>query len=646
MPRTPDPSIRRFATVAGTLAIAFAGLATLNGCGAGSFTKVTGGGGSTGGGPVLSGKVQVGATAVSGATLTLYAAGTGGNGAAAKSILTSSTLSASDGTFTLSGTLSCASGKDQIYVLATGGSPGLTSSATNHALSLVAAIGSCSQLTGTTVPSVVVNELTTVAAAYTLAPFTTSATAVSSSSTNAAGMANAFLNAALLANATTGQLATLSSAQVVETAKLSTLANILHACAASDGTTACSPLFTAATPSGGSAPSDTFSAALDIVRHPGNNVATIYAAAPSTAAFSPALTAAPTDWTMTLNVTGGGMQFPRGLALDASGNVWVVSQPGVLSGFSPQGIAMSATGYGTGVLSGSFGIAVDASGNIWATNFYAGGTLGSLTEFNGATSSSPGSILQHSGSNFVVDSTMDFPIGVAASKDGHLYIADYNNSTASIYLTSGTFVAGNLGVPQLAAPVAVAGDGSGGFWIANNDRDSTSVTGTVTHLASDGSILANPNCCDTANGVAVDQQANAWVANYGSGSVSAVSATGATILHNTTNGGLTEPAAIAVDAGNNVWVTNYYATTSAGTITELAGNSGTATVGTGITPAYVSATQPGGYGLDVKLSEPISIAPDFSGDLWVSSFGTSHLTMFFGLATPTATPLLGLPAAP
>lgn len=626
----------------------------LTGCGSGSFVSVGTGTGGTGGSgtggstgaAVLSGKVLAGSIAVAGATVTLYAAGTSGNGAAARSVLTSSTVTASDGTFTLTGTLSCSSGKDQVYVVATGGSPGLPSSATNHALSLVAAIGSCSQLTGATVPSVIVNELTSVAVAYALAPFTTSATAISSSSTNAAGMANSFLNAGLLANATTGQLATLSSAQVVETAKLSTLANILHACAASDGATVCSALFTAATPSGATAPSDTFTAALDIVRHPSNNVATIYAIAPATAVFSPVLSVAPRDWTMTLSVTGGGMQYTRALALDGSGNVWVVSQPGVLSGFTPQGVALSSTGYGTGVLNGSFGVTVDSSGNVWATNFYAGGSLGSITEFNGASTSSPGTIIQHGGSNFVVDSTMDYPIGIAASKDGHLYIADYNNSTASIYLTSGTFVSGNLGVPQIAAPVAVAADGSGGFWIANNDRDSTSVTGTVTHLASDGSILANPNCCDTANGVAVDQQGNAWSANYGSGSVSEVSSSGTILIHNTTNGGLTEPAAIAVDAGNNIWVTNYYATTSAGTITELAGNGGTTTVGTGITPAYVSATQPGGYGLDAALSEPISIAPDFSGDLWVSSFGTSHLTMFFGLATPTATPLLGTPSAP
>jgi hypothetical protein len=298
------------------------------------------------------------------------------------------------------------------------------------------------------------------------------------------------------------------------------------------------------------------------------------------------------------------------------------------------------------VLNGSFGVAVDASGDVWATSFYAGGSLGSLTEFNGAASGTPGSVIQHGGSNYVADSTMNFPIGLAASKDGHLYIADYNNSTASIYMTSGSFVAGNLGVPQLAAPVAVAADGSGGFWIANNDRDSGMVTGTLTHFAADGTLLANPNCCDTANDVAVDPQGNAWAANYGSGSVSAVSSSGTILLHNATNGGITLPAAIAVDAGNNVWVANYYATTSAGTISGLAGNGGSITAGTGISPAYVSATQPGGYGLDAQLSEPVAIAVDFSGDLWVSNYGSSRLTMFFGLATPTSTPLLGVPTAP
>jgi hypothetical protein len=74
-------------------------------------------------------------------------------------------------------------------------------------------------------------------------------------------------------------------------------------------------------------------------------------------------------------------------------------------------------------------------------------------------------------------------------------------------------------------------------------------------------------------------------------------------------------------------------------ISEVAGSAGTLTAGTPISPAS-------GYGLDANLLQPFSIAPDAGGNLWVSNFGNKTLTMFFGLATPTKTPLQPAPTAP
>jgi hypothetical protein len=42
----------------------------------------------------------------------------------------------------------------------------------------------------------------------------------------------------------------------------------------------------------------------------------------------------------------------------------------------------------------------------------------------------------------------------------------------------------------------------------------------------------------------------------------------------------------------------------------------------------------------------LGIAPDRSGNVWVSNENTDTLVMFFGLATPTVTPVQPVPTVP
>jgi DNA-binding beta-propeller fold protein YncE len=163
----------------------------------------------------------------------------------------------------------------------------------------------------------------------------------------------------------------------------------------------------------------------------------------------------------------------------------------------------------------------------------------------------------------------------------------------------------------------------------------------VTHVSSSGTILAYFDCCDGANGVATDKLGNAWVSNYYGGTLSEISpaANTSTVTVTASGGGMdgNGPSGIAVDAGQNVWVANYYGAN----FTEIEGSSSTGT------PAVGAAISPStGYGLDAKLLLPFAIEPDAAGNVWVSNFGNSTLTMFFGLATPTTTPLLPSPTPP
>ena len=122
------------------------------------------------------GVVHGGQQPVSGATVQLYAVGTSGDGSAATALLSPAITTDANGGFGISGLYTCPSASALVYLVATGGNPGLGGSANNAALALMAALGPCGNLTNSTF--IVVNELTTVAAVYALAPYMASATAI------------------------------------------------------------------------------------------------------------------------------------------------------------------------------------------------------------------------------------------------------------------------------------------------------------------------------------------------------------------------------------------------------------------------------------------------------------------------------------
>src|SRR5580704_2878339 len=146
-----------------------------------------------------SGSVHGGQQPVVGAAIQLYTVGTTADGSAATPLLTSTVTSDATGSFTITGLYSCTNAT-QVYIVATGGNPGLSTA--NPNIALMAALGPCSSLTSSTFISI--NELTTVAAVAALAPYMTSATAIGSSPSNASSLAAAFTLANEYVNTTTG----------------------------------------------------------------------------------------------------------------------------------------------------------------------------------------------------------------------------------------------------------------------------------------------------------------------------------------------------------------------------------------------------------------------------------------------------------
>jgi polygalacturonase len=282
----------------------------------------------------VSGSLHGGQQPVTGATIQIYEVGMTGDGSRATQLI-GTTLTTSDGSgnaansnanagngfnslpagsFTITGDYTCPSAGTEVYLVGTGGNPGLAAETNNQALAMMAALGPCGNLSSSTY--VVVNELTTVGSIAALAKYMTSYSALGSGSTDASTLQAAFSLVNEYTNTSLGAVPgpTLPPSTYASSIEIETLGDALSACINSPGGVAgdgssCGMLFTDATPAGASPPADTISAALNIVNNPTLNVCAIYSLVPATPPFLPALSNCPSSWnlpisTLTVAVSG------------------------------------------------------------------------------------------------------------------------------------------------------------------------------------------------------------------------------------------------------------------------------------------------------------------------------------------------------
>ncbi len=570
-------------------------------------------------GMAFDGKVLVGGVGVVGASVQLYAAGVGGNGAAAGFLLPSAVTTVAGGKFTVPAGYSCPMGTTQVYLVAKGGS--VSAGASNGALAFVTALGSCKQVTAGA--QVTVNEVNTVAAAWALAQFIGPG-GIGATATNATGLANAFLLAGGLASVVGGVSpgGSLGSKVTSPAARVNTLANLLNPCAKGDGATSgsspCGQLFAAATV-GGVTPANTLDAVVAVVQHPGQNVAALYGLAQGSTAYAPVLPAPPGDWTLALTISGGGMNGPATAGVLAGGNVWVSNYFGVASQFTPLGVPVFANGITGAGLDHSYGLAVDAADNVWIGNV----DKSTVTEL-----ASTGTPL--SGAAGYSGGAISFPLALAIDPDGSVWVVDYGNAHLTRLSASGVPLSGSAGYAssQIAFPVALAIDAQHNAWVAN------SAGTTVTRVSQDGATVASAACCDGPEGVAIDQRGYVWVTNFYGNSVSLISSGLGVVSSGYPAAALNRPQGIAVDGAGNVWVASFR---GAGVV-EMAGTQA-ASPGTVLSPAA-------GWAREAPLVGAYSVAIDASGNVWVASFGSSTMTEIVGVAAPVKVPGIGPVQAP
>jgi streptogramin lyase len=524
----------------------------------------------------------------------------------------------------------------------------------------MAALGPCSlhgsQYTLDPNSFISINEVTTVASVYALAAFMGGdATHVGTSSTNAIGLANSFLVVNNLVNTTTGAALAVTPGGngTAPQATLNTLANIVASCVNSDGTgSVCSALAAAATPSGGTAPTDTIQGILNVARNPANNVSALFALASPTPPFQPTLSAAPNDWILAVTYTMGG-SFPSQIALDASGNAWMTSTsingaPYSVTELNSNGAILSgANGYSIGNLAPS-GIAIDPTGNVWVSG------TGAVVKL-----SSNGTLL--SGTNGFTGGGLTTPFGIALDGQGNAWVSDSGSKTLIKLDSSGNILSGASGFTTGSTflPMGVAIDRSGDAWVVDGSN--------LTEFNNSGAVLSGSGYPTgfTSSLVAFDGTGNAWVSaavcctagfpELGLTNVAKVSSSGMQIspalgYPNCTSFNQPPPGdsatlcigwnpnPVALDGAGNVWGVAVWenlirgrANSISSAISELS-NAGTILSGNnGLT---------GGANWTLNFSNggssPGFLAIDGGGNVWVISGG--GVLEFIGAATPVVTP--------
>lgn len=660
----------------------------------------------------IEGRVKAGGAAISGADVTLWLAGPGVPQKLAEA------KTNDDGSYDLL----LADGKGDagvLYLIAAGGESKLTSGkGPNPAITLMATLG-------TKPPErVTINELTTVASAWTGAQFL-NGTALSG---DALALRIAAGNVPNLVNLETGGLGSviqdpLNSSQTTTMAKLNTLGILLSACVTAKPD-ACNKFFEAATPPGGVAPTNTLSAAQNIARHPWHqadklfNLLDKFFPVPAgkrtrEVALIPYLNFAPSAWTLSLVYSGGGYSGVGGIAIDGEGNMWaadnflVGSQTtifaqfgGGISKFAPNGQPVSPmiTGFlGGGVDSAGWDLAISADDKVWVTSL-----IGSTISVFDRKTGQP--ISPETGYNF--GGKLGQMQGIIVTPNGDVWAVD-NGHSQIIFLPRGDASKGRIlgrtvdgkpvdGTLQVKAPFGLAIDQQDRIWVTNSGSN------TVTRFpASDPGNAVEFEVGYSPHAIAIDSQGNAWVANsighpgtmeklafikekveakfaslkgsmsdderaakgwidlwsiahkYPGGDVSMIRPDGTVLGPFDSGNSMNGAWGVSVDGNNNVWVSN----SMSHTITQLCG------VRTETCPPGLATGDPispaGGY--IGGLQTITGVALDSAGNVWVANswnqtdvgfsevpdealstrFASNTTVVFFGLAKPVRTPLIG-----
>ncbi len=626
--------------------VAAVALSSLAGC-SGSFNSLPVAGAASVAG--LQGGVHGGQQPITGSHVYLFAAGSTGYKSASTSLLNTSMSGVStdgagngfvttdaNGAFTIAGDWNCVHATDQLYMLASGGNPGLAAGTNNGGISLIAALGTCSTISSSTF--IIINEVSTAAAVTALSRFIQDGGHIGTSAGNATGLANAFATAANMVDiATNGARATTPAGNgTVPQAKLHTLANIFSSCVntASRTSTQCASLFSL-TPNSGVTPTGTLGAMIGIAQNQLSvNTAALLALSPPSPPFQPSLGSAPTDFTISVTYTlGSGTPLPAYVAIDGSGDVWISNYASVKSPagadsiikLSPVGAILSGTGFTAGPVSAPQGLAIDDTGNVWVAGL--GGRILRLNNAGAVTSGFPIS----AGSQ---------PQAIALDTNGAAWISNAGDNTVWQISSSGTTLHSGITSPGFSVPEGIALDASGNVWAAGMGSNSILKLNSAGVVQSGSGAGFTGGGLNGPSGVQIDGTGNVWLANSTLGA-------GASSISKFTNAGVAVSGSTGYGTGTPGYETQL-AIDGGGQV--LSASCGPKCVGAGVDnvialdPSGSVNTPSTGY-QNADFNAPQGAAIDASGNAWVANTAgqgnaiAGTVTEVVGALSPVKTPL-------
>ncbi|HYA18038.1 MAG TPA: IPT/TIG domain-containing protein [Bryobacteraceae bacterium] len=349
-----------------------------------------------------------------------------------------------------------------------------------------------------------------------------------------------------------------------------------------------------------------------------------------------------------------------GVAVDASGNVYIADGINHIRKVDTNGIITTIAGNGNAAFAGDGGpateaqfagpnsIALDAAGNIYFSDLYSNrvrkiATGGIVTTVAGDGAG------EVSGDGGPATSAGLTPAGLGVDGQGNLFIADYYDGLIREVSTSGiiTSVAGNFYLgPTLYTSAVVNGaidpsvDSQGNRYAVDDLNDTVqkiTPAGVVTTVAGNGiycpppaaPFFNGPSCFSGDGGpavdaqlngpreVAVDQAGNLFIADAGNGRIRKVSTSG---IITTVAGGGSDTGdgvqalsaaigaeGVAVDGENNLFLSSVV------TVRKISSNGFISTIAGNGTSGY---SGDGGLATSAELSSTGVIALDASGDVY------------------------------
>jgi uncharacterized protein (TIGR03437 family) len=364
--------------------------------------------------------------------------------------------------------------------------------------------------------------------------------------------------------------------------------------------------------------------------------------------------------------TNANIFFPQGIAVDSAGTLYIADTNNNRIRKVSSGTITTIGGTGTAGFGGDsgqatsaavnlpVGVAVDASGNVYIAdtnnNRIRRIATGVMTTVAGS-----GTTGFSGDGGPAANAQLNQPFGVAVDSSGNVYIADTGNnrirlvSGGIITTIAGTGAAGFSGDggsasnAQLNQPKGVAVDSSGNVFIADtgNNRIREISGGLITTIAGGGTTNgASGNATNIQlnlpQGVYVDSSDNVYIADTGNNRVRLVASRFLTTLAGTGTGGfsgeggtpdlaqLNQPQGVYVDSSGNLYIAdtnnNRIRGDTAGTIGTLIG--GGTSLGDGGAPG------------SAELFAPRSIVLDTSSNIYIADVGDNRIRYVANASSP------------